>query len=49
MYTACTHRLVKVVDQPFLDVIPRYALIIALAAWLATFLGLLQRPFRQAS
>jgi hypothetical protein len=47
MYTACTHRLVKFVNQPILDVIPRYALIIALAAWLATFLGLLQRLFRE--
>jgi tellurite resistance protein TehA-like permease len=43
MYTACTHRLIKVVNQPFLDLIPRYALMIALAAWLATFVGLLQR------
>jgi tellurite resistance protein TehA-like permease len=49
MYTACTHRLMKVVDQPFLDVIPQCALIIALAAWLAAFFGLLQRPFRQVS
>lgn len=43
MYTVCTHRLTKVVDQPFLDVIPRYFLFIALAAWVVTFLGLLQR------
>jgi tellurite resistance protein TehA-like permease len=48
MYTACTHRLVNVVNQPFLDVIPRYALIIALAAWLVTFFGLLQKIFRNA-
>ena len=43
MYTVCTHRLTSVVNQPFLDVIPRYFLFIALAAWLVTFLGLLQR------
>jgi tellurite resistance protein TehA-like permease len=48
MYTACTHRLIKVVNQPFLDVIPRYALIIALAAWLTTFVGLLQRALRSS-
>lgn len=43
MYTACTHRLTRVVDQPFLDVIPRYFVFIAFAAWTVTFLGLLQR------
>jgi tellurite resistance protein TehA-like permease len=49
MYTACTHRLVKVVNQPFLDVIPRCALIIALAAWLAVFFGLLQQLIRSVA
>jgi tellurite resistance protein TehA-like permease len=43
MYTVCTHRLASVVNQPFLDVIPRYFLFIALGAWLVTFFGLLQR------
>jgi tellurite resistance protein TehA-like permease len=46
MYTACTHRLVNVVNQPFLDIIPKYLLFVALAAWLATFLGLLYRLFQ---
>ncbi len=43
MYTVCTHRLASVIDQPFLDVIPKYFVFIAFAAWLMTFFGLLQR------
>jgi tellurite resistance protein TehA-like permease len=46
MYTVCTHRLATVVDQPYLDVIPRYFLFIALAAWVTTLLGLLHRLLR---
>lgn len=47
MYTACTHRLAEVVDEPFLDVIPRYFVFVALAAWALTFLGLLGRQLRR--
>jgi hypothetical protein len=47
MYTACTHRLADVVDVPFLDVIPRYFVFVALAAWALTFLGLLRRQIRR--
>jgi tellurite resistance protein TehA-like permease len=43
MYTVCTHRLARAVELPFLEPIPRIALIIALAAWAVTFVGLLQR------
>jgi tellurite resistance protein TehA-like permease len=43
MFTACTHRLTRVINQPYLDIIPRYFLIVALAAWIVTFLGLLWR------
>jgi tellurite resistance protein TehA-like permease len=43
MYTACTHRLTNVIDQPFLDLIPKYLVFVAIAAWLATFVGLLHR------
>jgi len=43
MYTACTHRLVQVSDQSFLDVIPRYFVFISLTAWILAFLGLLWR------
>jgi tellurite resistance protein TehA-like permease len=49
MYTTCTHRLVETVDIPFLDVVPRYFIFIALAAWAMTFLGLLWRQFRVLS
>jgi tellurite resistance protein TehA-like permease len=45
MYTVCTHRLVKVVEQPFLDIIPRYVLVVAIAAWLATLFGLIHQFF----
>lgn len=40
MYTACTFRLSQALDLPFLMVIPRYFIYIALTAWLATFAGL---------
>jgi tellurite resistance protein TehA-like permease len=43
MYTVCTHRLARVIELPFLDPIPKFALFIALAAWGVTFAGLLQR------
>jgi tellurite resistance protein TehA-like permease len=43
MYTACTHRLVQVSGQSFLDVIPHYFIFISLAAWALAFLGLLWR------
>jgi len=41
MYTACTFQLARVFDLPFLLVLPRYFIYVALAAWLATFAGLL--------
>jgi tellurite resistance protein TehA-like permease len=40
MYTACTIRLSDVTDAPFLMVLPRIFVYLALAAWAATFLGL---------
>jgi tellurite resistance protein TehA-like permease len=43
MYTVCTHRLVPVLNVPFLDIIPRFFVFVAMAAWLATFLGLVWR------
>ena len=43
MYSACTSRLLKVMDLPFLWWIPRVFVYIALAAWLAVFAGLLRR------
>jgi tellurite resistance protein TehA-like permease len=46
MYTACTHRLARVVNQPFLDVIPEYFLWVAIGAWVVTLAGLLRRQVR---
>ena len=40
MYTACTYRLAGAINLPFLFLIPRYFIYIALAAWLLTFAGL---------
>jgi hypothetical protein len=46
MYTACTHRLAEAIEAPFLDIIPRYFVFIALAAWALTCLGLIWRLLR---
>jgi hypothetical protein len=43
MYTVCTHRLVQVSGQPFLDVIPQYFIFISFVAWVLAFLGLVWR------
>ncbi len=40
MYTACTFQMAKAMQLEFLLVVPRLFLYIALAAWLATFIGL---------
>jgi tellurite resistance protein TehA-like permease len=39
MYTACTFRLAKVFDLPFLEPVPRAFIFIALAAWATAFVG----------
>jgi tellurite resistance protein TehA-like permease len=41
MYTTCTFQLAKALQLQFLYAIPRYFIYIALAAWLATFVGML--------
>jgi hypothetical protein len=41
MYTACTFRLSQALELPFLMVIPRAFIFIALIAWIGTFIGLL--------
>jgi hypothetical protein len=45
MYTAATWRLAEALDLPFLRLVPRLFLYVALAAWAATFAGML-RSFR---
>lgn len=50
MYTTCTYQLSGAIGAPFLLVIPRCFIFIALAAWAVTFNGLLRnlvRLFRQ--
>jgi tellurite resistance protein TehA-like permease len=43
MYTVCTHRLSAVTELHWLDVVPKYFVFIALAAWALTFFGLLRK------
>lgn len=40
MYTACTFQMAQAMQLDFLFVFPRFFIYVALAAWLATFLGL---------
>jgi tellurite resistance protein TehA-like permease len=52
MYTVCTFRLAAVSATPFLMFIPRAFVLIAIAAWAMTFVGLtrsLIRPFRASN
>lgn len=49
MYTVCTVRLADITNLPFLSIIPRYLVYVALGAWLAVFIGLArQLLIRQA-
>lgn len=45
MYTTCTFQLARALGLEFLFLIPRLFIFVALAAWLATFAGLLHRLF----
>ena len=47
MYTLCTDQLANTMKLPFLLVIPKYFLFVALLAWLATFVALSKSLIRQ--
>ena len=49
MYTACTLRLSQALELPFLMVIPRYFIYVALVAWMAAFVGMLHGLWRTIS
>jgi tellurite resistance protein TehA-like permease len=48
MYTVCTFQLSNAINFPRLMVIPRYFIYLALAGWVAAFLGLIGALFRNA-
>jgi tellurite resistance protein TehA-like permease len=48
MYTVCTFRLAQVLEAPYLLIIPRVFIFVALAAWLAAFVGLVRDLTRLA-
>jgi tellurite resistance protein TehA-like permease len=46
MYSVATYKMAEAMDLGFLDIVPKVFLGLALAAWLATFIGLVRSLFR---
>ncbi len=46
MYAACTHQLIVAMEFDFLNFLPPATFVVALLAWLATFIGMLRRLVR---
>jgi tellurite resistance protein TehA-like permease len=42
MYTVCTYRLAEAIDVPWVLIVPRITVYVALAAWVATLAGLIR-------
>jgi tellurite resistance protein TehA-like permease len=49
MYSACTFEMSHAMKLPFLEPVPRYFLYVALAAWVAAFIGLVRSLVRGAT
>lgn len=47
MYTACTFQLSNALELPFLKVIPRYFIYLALFAWVAVMTGFVRHQFKK--
>lgn len=46
MYAVCTFRLAQVIDAPYLMIVPRVFVFVAIAAWLLAFTGLVRKLIR---
>ena len=49
MYTVCTLEIARAMELPFLEVIPRFFVFVAVAAWIAAFFGLVRRIARMVT
>jgi len=47
MYSVCTHRLAEILEVPFLMPLSEIFMVAAIAAWTATFVGLLETRLRR--